>query len=97
MDPYSEEPLYGFGHNMIPIWGIIYFPIVFGTSKNYISLTIKFYMVSSSSSYIMILGKPTLTKLRVITSTIHLRLNFPIPGGIGEIQGDREMDVMVKL
>lgn len=36
--------------------------------------------------------RPTLTKLRAITSTTHLKVKFPTPGGVGEINGDREMD-----
>ncbi|XP_074341925.1 uncharacterized protein LOC141679322 [Apium graveolens] len=32
MDPCLEDPLYGFGNIMIPIRGVIYLPIIFGTA-----------------------------------------------------------------
>ncbi|XP_074327075.1 uncharacterized protein LOC141665018 [Apium graveolens] len=91
MDPRLEDPLYGFGNTMIPIWGIIYLPIIFGTAPLQVSHIMKFYVISATSLYNMILGRPTFTKLRVIPSTIHLKLKFPTPGGIGELKGDREM------
>lgn len=91
MDPCSEDPLYGFGHNMKPIRDIIYLPVVFGISPKQISHTIKFYMISSSASYNMILERPTLTNLRVTTSTTHSKVKFPIQVSIGEGKGDREM------
>lgn len=91
MDSCFKDPLYGFRHNMVSIKGLIYLPILFGTAPEQISHIIKFYVISSSSSYNMILGRPTLTKLRAITSTTHLNVKFPTPGGIGEIKGDREV------
>ncbi|XP_074323711.1 uncharacterized protein LOC141660622 [Apium graveolens] len=91
MDPCLEDPLYGFGNTMIPIWGVIYLSITFGTAPQQISHVIKFYIISAASSYNMILGSPTITKLIAIPSTIHLKLKFPTPGGTGELRGDREM------
>ncbi|XP_074327941.1 uncharacterized protein LOC141665855 [Apium graveolens] len=89
MDPCLEDPLYGFGNNMIPIRGVIYLPMVFGTVPRQVSHVIKFYVISAASSYNMILGRPTITKLRAIPSIICLKLKFPTPGGIGELRGDR--------
>ncbi|XP_074352625.1 uncharacterized protein LOC141691766 [Apium graveolens] len=89
MDPCLEDPLHGFRNNMIPIRGVIYLPMVFGTAPRQVSHVMKFYVISVASSYNMILGRPTITKLRAIPSTIHLKLKFPTPGGIGELRGDR--------
>ncbi|XP_074348997.1 uncharacterized protein LOC141688527 [Apium graveolens] len=91
MDPFLEDPLYGFGNTMIPIRGIIYLPIIFGTAPRQVSYMMKFYVISATSSYNMILGRPTITKLRAIPSTIHLKLKFPTPGDVGELKGNREM------
>ncbi|XP_074374533.1 uncharacterized protein LOC141714939 [Apium graveolens] len=91
MDSCLEDPLYGFGNNMIPIHGVIYLPMVFGTAPRQVSHVMKFYVISAASSYNMILGRPTITKLWAIPSTIHLKLKFPIPGGIGELKGDRSI------
>ncbi|XP_074361012.1 uncharacterized protein LOC141701219 [Apium graveolens] len=89
MDPCLEDPLYGLGNNMIPICGVIYLPMVFGTAPRQVSHIMKFYVISVVSSYNMILGRPAITKLRAIPSTIHLKLKFPTLGGIGELRGDR--------
>ncbi|XP_074323543.1 uncharacterized protein LOC141660456 [Apium graveolens] len=89
MDPCLEDPLYGFGNNMIPIRGVICLPMVFGSAPRQVSHIMKFYVINATSSYNMILGRPTITKLRAIPSTIHLKLKFPTPGGIGELRGDR--------
>ncbi|XP_074374612.1 uncharacterized protein LOC141715023 [Apium graveolens] len=89
MDPCLEDPLYGFRNNMIPIRGVIYLPMVFGATPRQVSHVMKFYVISAASSYNMILGRPTISKLRAIPSTIHLKLKFPTPGGIGELRGDR--------
>lgn len=89
--PCFEDPLYGFGHNMIPIRGVIYLPILFKIPPIQVFHTIISYVISSSSSYNMILGRPMLTKIRVITSTTHLKVRFPNARGVGEIKLDREM------
>ncbi|XP_074342038.1 uncharacterized protein LOC141679434 [Apium graveolens] len=91
MDPCLEDPLYGFGNLMIPIWGIVYLPVTFGMGPQHVSHIMKFYVISVTSSYNMILGRPTITKLWAIPSTIHLKLKFSTPGEIGEIKGDRDM------
>ncbi|XP_074327876.1 uncharacterized protein LOC141665793 [Apium graveolens] len=91
MDPCLEDPFYGFRNTMIPIRGVIYLPITFGTTPQHVSHVMKFYVISATSSYNMILVRPTITKLRAIPSTIHLKLKFLTPGGTGELRGDREM------
>ncbi|XP_074346156.1 uncharacterized protein LOC141684919 [Apium graveolens] len=72
MDPCLEDPFYGFGNTMIPIRRVIYLPITFGTAPQHVSHVMKFYVISAASSYNIILGRPTITKLRAIPSTIHL-------------------------
>ncbi|XP_074327908.1 uncharacterized protein LOC141665823 [Apium graveolens] len=66
-----EDPLYGFGNSMIPIRRVIYLHITFGTAPQQISYIMKLYVISAASSYNMILGRPTITKLRAIPSIIH--------------------------
>ncbi|GAA0161983.1 hypothetical protein LIER_18177 [Lithospermum erythrorhizon] len=42
------------------------------------------------SSYNGLIGRPILTDLPAIVSSIHLKMNFPTPEGIGEISGDQK-------
>lgn len=86
----EEAPLYGFGHSDVPVTGIVRLPILFGTAPKQVHHFIKLYVVNTPSSYNMILGRPTLTRLRAITSTAHLKMKFPTMAGTGEIKGDTE-------
>lgn len=84
----DEALLYGFGHNTVPIAGIARLPILFGQAPKEVMHHIKLYVVNTPSTYNMLLGRPTLTLLRTITSTTHLKIKFPVSCGIGEIKGD---------
>lgn len=49
----------------------------------------KFLLVDIPSAYNAIIIRVTLNELRAITSTPHLKMKFPIEGGIGEVKGDK--------
>ena len=46
-------------------------------------------MVDSPSSYNVIIGRPTLNRWKVATSTYCLKVKFPTEQGVGEIKGDQ--------
>ena len=46
-------------------------------------------MVDCLSSYNAIIGRPTLNRLKAVTSTYHLSVKFPTEYGIGQVQGDQ--------
>ncbi|XP_074327513.1 uncharacterized protein LOC141665429 [Apium graveolens] len=81
-----EDPLYGFGHNLVPIQGTLYLPIIFGTAPNQMTHVIKFYVINAPSSYNEIIGRSALTMMQAITSISHLKIKFPTPTGVGEIK-----------
>ncbi|XP_074346155.1 uncharacterized protein LOC141684918 [Apium graveolens] len=83
-----EDPLYGFGHNLVPIQGTLYIPVIFGTALNQVTHVIKFYVINTPSSYNEIIGRSALTMMQVINSISHLKIKFPTPTGVGEIKGD---------
>uniref|UniRef100_A0A2N9IQC0 Uncharacterized protein n=1 Tax=Fagus sylvatica TaxID=28930 RepID=A0A2N9IQC0_FAGSY len=49
----------------------------------------EFLVVDCPSAYNVIIGRPTLNKLRAVTSTYHLLVRFPTEHGIGELKGDQ--------
>lgn len=69
--------------------GIIPLPIVFSFYPWQINKEVNFLIVDFSSSYNAIIGRPTLNIWKVVTSTYHLFIKFPIEYGIGEVQGDQ--------
>uniref|UniRef100_A0A2N9J3I5 Integrase catalytic domain-containing protein n=1 Tax=Fagus sylvatica TaxID=28930 RepID=A0A2N9J3I5_FAGSY len=49
------------------------------------------FVVDCPSAYNVIIGRPTLNRLRAVTSTYHLLVRFPTEHGIGEMKGDQAM------
>uniref|UniRef100_A0A2N9HNF1 Uncharacterized protein n=1 Tax=Fagus sylvatica TaxID=28930 RepID=A0A2N9HNF1_FAGSY len=84
-----DAPLVGFtGDKVCPV-GIVTLPITVGTHPKTISKTVDFLVVNCPSAYNAIIGRPTLNRLRAVTSTYHLLLKFPTEHGIGEVRGDQ--------
>uniref|UniRef100_A0A2N9FH63 Uncharacterized protein n=1 Tax=Fagus sylvatica TaxID=28930 RepID=A0A2N9FH63_FAGSY len=76
------------GDKVCPV-GIVTLPITVGTHPKTVSKTVDFLLVDCPSAYNAIIGRPTLNRLRAVTSTYHLLLEFPTEHGIGEVRGDQ--------
>ena len=48
-----------------------------------------FLMVNCLSSYNVIIGRPTLNRWKLATSTYCLKVKFPTENGVGEVKGDQ--------
>lgn len=73
-----HTPLGGFtGNRLLPL----------GT----VSLTrvVNFLVVDYLSAYNVILGRPMLNRIKVVTLTYHLLMRFLIKGEVGEVKGDQ--------
>ena len=46
-------------------------------------------MVNCPSSYNVIIGRPTLSRWKAVTSTYYLKVKFPTDSGVGEVKGDQ--------
>ncbi|KAL0444789.1 UNVERIFIED_CONTAM: hypothetical protein Slati_2201600 [Sesamum latifolium] len=49
---------------------------------------LKFLVIDVPSAYNVILGRPTLNAFQAVISTYHMKIKFPTPSGVGEVQGD---------
>uniref|UniRef100_A0A2N9G7Y6 Uncharacterized protein n=1 Tax=Fagus sylvatica TaxID=28930 RepID=A0A2N9G7Y6_FAGSY len=84
-----DAPLVGFTGDKVCPNGIVTLPITVGTHPKTVSKTVDFLVVNCPSAYNAIIGRPTLNRLRAVTSTYHLLLKFPTEHGIGEVRGDQ--------
>uniref|UniRef100_A0A2N9I9Y3 Uncharacterized protein n=1 Tax=Fagus sylvatica TaxID=28930 RepID=A0A2N9I9Y3_FAGSY len=78
------------GTSVYPL-GIISLQIIAGTYPKQATRRVEFLVVDCPSAYNVIIGCPTLNRLRAITSTYHLLVRFPTENGIGEMKGDQAM------
>ena len=86
-----ETPLVGFvGTSVYPL-EVTSLQITAGTYLKQATRKVDFLVVDYPSAYNVIIGHPTLNRLRAVTSTYHLLVRFPAENGIGEIRGDQAM------
>ena len=83
------SPLVSFIGDRIVSRGIITLTVIAGTYPAQVTKEIDFLIVDCPSTYNIILGKPALNRLRVVTSTYHLKVKFSTTYGVGEIRGDQ--------
>ncbi|KAL0415853.1 UNVERIFIED_CONTAM: hypothetical protein Slati_3417200 [Sesamum latifolium] len=83
-----DTSLYGFAGEVVHPRGMISLPLTLGTSPLRKICLLKFLVVDTPSAYNVILGRPTLNAFRAITSTYHMKIKFPVIGGVGEAHAD---------
>ncbi|KAL5546722.1 hypothetical protein UlMin_006409 [Ulmus minor] len=81
--------LSGFTGDSISSEGILNLPVELGSSPCQHIQAVDFVLVDCPSLYNAIIGRPTLNKIRAVTSTYHLLVKFPTVGGIGILRGDQ--------
>jgi hypothetical protein len=84
-----RTPLVGFAGEKVQPIGVITLLITAGAAPKQASVMADFLVIDRPSAYNAIIGRPTLNKLRAITSTYHLKMKFPTDNGIGEVRGDQ--------
>uniref|UniRef100_A0A2N9GP36 RNase H type-1 domain-containing protein n=1 Tax=Fagus sylvatica TaxID=28930 RepID=A0A2N9GP36_FAGSY len=84
-----DIPLVGFTGDKVKPLGVVSLIIEAGTYPKQVRTAVEFLVVDCPSAYNVIIGRPTLNKLRAVTSTYHLLVQFPTEHGIGELRGDQ--------
>ena len=77
--------LVGFEGNVSWAAGTINLPVI---AKPHCTIT-HFHVLSGSSPYNAIMGRPWIHKIRAVPSTYHQCLRYPTPEGIMEIKGNQ--------
>ncbi|KAL0427115.1 UNVERIFIED_CONTAM: hypothetical protein Slati_2886300 [Sesamum latifolium] len=80
--------LYGFAGEVVHPRGMVSLPLTMGRGTARKSCLLKFLVVDVPSAYNVIQGRPTLNTFQAVISTYHMKIKFPTPGGVGEVQGD---------
>ncbi|KAL0456491.1 UNVERIFIED_CONTAM: hypothetical protein Slati_0988300 [Sesamum latifolium] len=80
--------LYGFAGEVVHPRGLISLPLTLGIGHTRKACVLKFLVVDVLSAYNVILGRPTLNAFQDVISMYHMKIKFPTPGGVGEVQGD---------
>ena len=84
----TNSLLVGFeGIKVYPL-GAVTLPVTVGDYPQQIIRDVMFLVVDCSSAFNAILRQPTLNSWKVVTSTYHLMIKFPIEYGVGEVRGD---------
>ena len=78
-----NSPLVGFGGMKVQLVGTITLLVVVKAYPQQITKKVNFLVVDYSSSYNLIIGRPTLNSWKTITSTNHLSVKFLIDYGVG--------------
>ncbi|KAL0409550.1 UNVERIFIED_CONTAM: hypothetical protein Sradi_1889400 [Sesamum radiatum] len=80
--------LYGFAGEVLHPRGMVSLPLTMGRGTTRKTCLLKFLVVDVPSAYNVILGRPTLNTFQAVISTYHMKIKFPTPGGVEEVQGD---------
>ena len=71
------SPLVSFTEDRVVTKGVVKLTIIAGTFPTQVFEEIVFLVIDCSLMYNIILGRPTLNKLRVVTLTYYLKVKFP--------------------
>ncbi|KAL0414898.1 UNVERIFIED_CONTAM: hypothetical protein Sradi_1691500 [Sesamum radiatum] len=86
----KETTLMGFESSTIRALGEVILPISLGKEPQIKMVMVHFLIVDTLyPSYNIILGRPTLNAIRVVSSTSYLKMKFPMKYGIGEVRGNQ--------
>ena len=84
-----ESPLVSFSGDKVYPRGIVTLTVTVGTQPRQLTRQLDFLVVDCPLSYNVIIGRPTLNRWKVATSTYFLKVKFPTDNGVGEVRGDQ--------
>ncbi|XP_074374423.1 uncharacterized protein LOC141714827 [Apium graveolens] len=85
----EDSWVYGFSGVGVRVMGSIRLPCTLGESPLSVTKKLEFKVLNQESSHNLLLGRPFMREMRVITSIHHLTIKFPTPNGVGSIKGSQ--------
>ncbi|XP_040994249.1 uncharacterized protein LOC121240778 [Juglans microcarpa x Juglans regia] len=86
----APMPLKGYTGDAIQPAGAIAMSVLVGMAPKTTSLMVDFLVVKAPSSYNVIVGRPLLNQIKVVTSTYYLKVKFLTACGVGEMRGEQQ-------
>ena len=87
-----EGVLAWFSSDSVQVWGYIEAHITFGDDSKAKTITIRYMVVNTHSSYNILLGRPTIKNLRAVVSPVHMKMKYPTDRGeVGVIRVDQRV------
>ena len=83
-----DSPIVSFSGDKVYPKGIVTLTVTTGSHPFLVTNRHNFLVLDSPSSYNVIIGRPTLNRWKVATSTYCLKVKFLTEQGVGEIKGD---------
>ena len=84
-----NSPLFSFSGDKVYPKGIVMLTITVGTYLRQLTCQLDFLVVDCPSSYNVIVGRPTLNKMKAATSTYCLKVKFLTDNSVGEVKRDQ--------
>ncbi|XP_074344533.1 uncharacterized protein LOC141683651 [Apium graveolens] len=75
--------LYGFTANSIGVKGMIRLPVTIGEEPHVATQIVMFTVVDQPYAYNVIVSRPLMRAMRMVTSIHHMMIKFPTPTGVG--------------
>ncbi|XP_074336766.1 uncharacterized protein LOC141673937 [Apium graveolens] len=85
----EDSWVYCFSGAGVRVMGLIWLPCTLGESPLSVIKMLEFKVLNQESSHNLLLGRPFLREMGVITSIHHLTIKFPMPNGVGSIKGSQ--------
>ncbi|XP_074324376.1 uncharacterized protein LOC141661291 [Apium graveolens] len=85
----EDSRVYGFSGTGVRVMGSIRLPCTLGESPLSVTKMLEFKVLNQESSHNVLLGRPFLREMKVVTSIHHLTIKFPTPNGVGSIKGSQ--------
>ena len=86
-----ESPLVNISGDRVHPKGIVTLTVMVRSYSQQLTRQLDFLAIDCSSSYNVIIGRPTLNRWKAVMSTYCLKVKFPIKNGVREVKGDQEL------
>ena len=90
LKPYVGR-LYGFTEKEVEVHGYIELSTTFTDNLSSRTTKIRYLVIDATSAYNILLGRPSLNRLKAVPSTRHMKVKFPsLEGAVITIESDQE-------